>query len=136
MSHRATVQTAFNNVEALRAACEALGVPFTENGEVRMYGGARERVPYMIPLDGPYDVGFTRRGEEDNFTVVCDSEVMHDWDNGRNNVARRVLGTKLSRLNQEYASARVALQQRMRGRSFNRVGMLDNGVLHVQVIGY
>lgn len=137
MSHRAVVQTQYNDVAAMSAAAEALGQKLTEGGMVRMYGGARERADYTITLDGPYDVGFLRDGDsEGNFKMLCDSEVMHEFDNGRNNVARRVFGSKLQRFTQEYSFARVAMQQRMRGRAVNKVGTLENGVVHVQVTGW
>lgn len=112
MSHAARITTEFKNEESLRAASAALNLPLTDNAKARAYGGQLLPCDLVMTLPGPYDLGFTRE-RNGTFSLICDNEVMYESDNGRNNQARALLGSKCARLYQEYLAAEASAQGRV-----------------------
>ncbi len=123
MSHLATIKTQFKDIEAVAEAAKSLGCTLQQGGKTRMYGSA-QACGYTITLPGYYDVGFQKQ-PDGTYSVVCDTEIMLDRDNGRNNDARRILGNGLSRLKQEYSYGVAAKQARKQGMSVFRTTRED-----------
>jgi hypothetical protein len=56
MSHFTTIKTQIKDIEALRSACQELGLPLLQNTEARGYLGNVLKGEYIIQLKGPYDI--------------------------------------------------------------------------------
>ena len=123
MSHITVVKTIFRDVDALRSACEALGLTLGQSGAVRTYG-ERATADHVITLPGRYDIGF-KLETDGSLSAVCDGEVLSEFNTGRNADAHRLVGPGLERLKQEYAIAIAQSQARRSGLSVSRRAALE-----------
>jgi len=53
MSHFTTINTQIKDLEALREACQELGLGLLQDTEARGYGSNRRRAEFVIRLKGP-----------------------------------------------------------------------------------
>ena len=61
MSHFTEIKTQIRDIEALRSACQELGLPLLQNAEARGYYENKTRGDYVIQLKGPYDIALNRQ---------------------------------------------------------------------------
>ena len=61
MSHFTEIKTQIRDIEALRSACQELGLPLLQNAEARGYYENKTQGDYVIQLKGPYDIALNRQ---------------------------------------------------------------------------
>ena len=95
MSHFTTIETQVRDLDALREACEDLGLQLLSGVPCRGYAGATRKAAHVIRLKGPYDIAVEPSKEKDGTYGLTT-----DWWDGH--VAKEV-GTGYGRLLQTYA---------------------------------
>ena len=118
MSHFTTIQTQIKDIEALREACQELGLELLPNAEARGYGSARQRGEFVIRLKGPYDVALHRQTDS---TYGLST----DWWDGH---VEKEVGSNYGRLLQLYAVHKTAREARKRGLSLQRTLRTDGSI--------
>lgn len=115
MSHQTTIKTQIKDLDALKAACEELGLELCENEEQRMYSSRVVR-PLVIKCKGPYDIAVNKQ-EDGTYALAT------DWWGGH--VAQEV-GANFSKLTQLYGVHKATKEARKKGyfvtRSVNAKG--------------
>ena len=127
MSHITTVQTQFNDLEALKAAAKNLGAELTACESGVRYWSGRQPADYMIALPGNYDLGFKQQQTDGTFSMVCDGELL-SGDFGRGGEGRKIIGENAFRLKQEYAAAVIELEGAVMGWATERRVEADGSV--------
>jgi len=61
MSHFTEIKTQIKDIEALRLACQELGVSLVPNTEARRYYENRTKGDYVIQLKGHYDIALSQQ---------------------------------------------------------------------------
>jgi Protein of unknown function (DUF1257) len=69
MSHFTRVRTQLRDLETVKQALKDLGFA-VRSGEVRGYGGQQIHADVVVRLDGGYDIGFRKDGQ--NVTMIVD----------------------------------------------------------------
>ena len=105
MSHFTTIETQIKDIEALRSACQELGLEVLENVEARGYGNSRRKGDFVIRLKGPYDIALNRAA---NGTY----ELTTDWWNGH---VEKEVGAGFGRLLQVYGVHKATREAKRRG---------------------
>lgn len=130
MSHLATMETEYNNVDAIRMAAEALavtapGVKLEGAGQARYWGGRSEECDLVLRLPGNYDVGF-KLNANGTYSARADSEAFGGSYSGGAD-ARRILGNNLEKFTEQYTIARLNIEAQLAGGSFNVEGVQEDG---------
>ena len=118
MSHFTSIQTQIKDIEALREACQELGLGLLPNAEARGYGTSVHPGEYVIRLKGPYDVALNRQTDG---TYGLST----DWWDGH---VEKEVGTNYGRLLQLYAAHKTAREARKRGLSVQRALRTDGSI--------
>ena len=61
MSHLAEIKTQIKDIEALRSACQELGLALLPNAEARGYYENKTKGDYVIRLRGRYDIAINKQ---------------------------------------------------------------------------
>ena len=61
MSHFTTIHTQIKDIEALRSACQEMGLNLLQNTEARGYYENKTKGDYVIQLKGPYDIALNKQ---------------------------------------------------------------------------
>ena len=61
MSHFTEIKTQIKDIEALRLACQELGLSLVPSTEARGYYKNKTKGDYVIKLKGPYDIALNRQ---------------------------------------------------------------------------
>lgn len=61
MSHFTTIKTQIKDIEALRSACQEMGLTLLQNAEARGYYENKTKGDYVIRLKGPYDIALNQQ---------------------------------------------------------------------------
>jgi hypothetical protein len=61
MSHFTEIKTQIKDVEALRLACQEMGLTLLQNAEARGYYENKTKGDYVIRLKGPYDIAMNKQ---------------------------------------------------------------------------
>ena len=118
MSHFTRIDTRIRDIEALRSACEELGVPLIDNAEARGYGSNRRQAAHVIQLKGPYDVAV-------NPAANGEYELVTDLWQGH---VERELGPALGRLRQLYGVHKTTREAKRRGLRVRRKALADGRI--------
>ena len=106
MSHFTTIKTQIKDIEALRAACQELGLPLLQKTDARGYGGNKIKGDYTIQLKGPFDIA-VQKDKDNSFGFTSDLWAGH---------VEKEVGTGYGRLLQLYAVHKATTEARkMRG---------------------
>jgi len=124
MSHFTTITTQIKDLNALRQACQELGLEFLQDAEARGYNGARQRGEFIIRLKGPYDVVLNRQ-TDGSYSLTT------DWWDGH---VEKEIGPKCGRLLQLYAVHKASQEARKRGHTVSRK-LLQNGTIKLIIGG-
>lgn len=124
MSHFATIETQIKDIEALRAACQELGLELIPQAEARGYLTNRFQGEFVIRLHGPYDIAVNKQ-KDGNYGLTC------DWWDGR--VAQEV-GENYGRLLQLYAVHKAIREARRKG-FLTRRQRLEDGSIKLTIGG-
>jgi hypothetical protein len=124
MSHFVKITSEIKDIEALRAACEELGLELFKGAEARGFDTERQSADFVVRLKGPHDVAVERGGNG----AYCLSA---DWFGGH---VEREVGKNCGRLLQLYAVHKAAKEARRRGLMVMR-RPLKNGSIKLTIGG-
>jgi hypothetical protein len=71
MSHFTTIKTQIKDIEALRSACQEMGLTLLQNTEARGYYENKTKGDYVIRLKGPYDIALNKQ-PDGSFGLTAD----------------------------------------------------------------
>lgn len=113
MSHIATVEVSFTNLDDLNTACKRVGLELLRDiKEFRFYGGAMAPCDHVVRIppsvnDKAYEIGL-RKNDKGSYDLACDF-----WGGGKGILA--VVGKDCNNLKQAYAIAAAARTARANG---------------------
>src|SRR5258706_9226333 len=71
MSHFTTIKTQIKDIEALRYACQELGLSLLQNAEARGYYENKIKGDFVVRLKGPYDIALNKQ-PDGSFGLTAD----------------------------------------------------------------
>jgi hypothetical protein len=119
MSHFVAIKTSVRDVNALRKACEELGLELLEKGTARGYSRNTIKGDYVIRLSGPYDVAVNLDKETGSYGFST------DWFAGH---VEKEVGKDYSRLLQLYAVHKTSLEAKKKGLTCRRQQLGDGSI--------
>jgi hypothetical protein len=124
MSHFTTIETQVKDIEALKAACNELGLAVVQNGQARGYGDRTHQGEYVIKLKGPFDIALNRQ-------VNGSYQLITDWWDGH---VEKEVGKNFGQLLQLYGVHKTTAEARRKGYSVSR-GILKDGAIKLCIGG-
>jgi len=124
MSHFATIETQIKDIEALKAACNELGLTVVQNGQARGYGNRMQQGEYVIKLHGPFDIALNRQANGSY-------QLITDWWDGH---VEKQVGKNFSWLIQLYGVHKATIEARRKGYSVSRYS-LGTGAIKLTISG-
>lgn len=118
MSHFTTIKTQIKDIEALRSACQEMGLPLLQSTEARGYYENRIKGDYVIQLKGAYDIAVNRQ-PDGSFGLTADL-----W----NGHVEKEVGEGYGKLLQLYGVHKALKEARKRGHSVNRSQQKDGSI--------
>lgn len=118
MSHFATIQTQIKDIEALKAACNELGVSVIQNAEARGYSKNRQHGDYVIRLKGPYDIAVNLQ-KDGTYGLIT------DWWDGH---VEKEVGKDFGKLLQLYGVYKATTEARKKGFMVQRQALKDGAI--------
>lgn len=119
MSHFVAIQTSVRDVNALRKACDELGLELLEKGTARGYAKNVIKGDYVIRLKGPYDIAANLDKETGAFGLST------DWWDGH---VEKEVGKDYTRLLQLYAVHKTQIEARKKGLTCRRQQLGDGSI--------
>jgi hypothetical protein len=110
MSHFTEIKTQIKDIEALRSACQELGLPLLQNSEARGYYENRIKGDYVIQLKGPYDIAVNKQ-KDGTYGLTADLWQGH---------VENEVGQKYGKLLQLYGVHKATIEARKKGLSVLR----------------
>ena len=71
MSHFTEIKTQIKDIEALRSACQEMGLTLLQNAEARGYYQNTTKGDFVIQLKGPYDLALNKQ-PDGSFGITAD----------------------------------------------------------------
>ena len=71
MSHFTTIKTQIKDIEALRSACNEMGLALLQNVEARGYYENKIKGEFVVRLKGPYDIALNKH-PDGSFGLTAD----------------------------------------------------------------
>src|SRR5882724_7574746 len=71
MSHFTTIKTQIKDIEALRSACNEMGLSLLQNAEARGYYENKIKGEFVVRLKGPYDIALNKQ-PDGSFGLTAD----------------------------------------------------------------
>src|SRR5207247_9649944 len=71
MSHFTTIKTQIKDIEALRSACNEMGLALLQNVEARGYYENKIKGEFVVRLKGPYDIALNKQ-PDGSFGLTAD----------------------------------------------------------------
>ena len=124
MSHFTEIKTQIKDIEALRAACQELGLTLLQNAEARGYYENKTKGDYVVRLKGPYDIALIKQADG-TFDHTADL-----W----NGHAELEVGQGYGKLLQQYGVHKATLEARKKGLSVLR-RQQANGSIKLVLLG-
>ena len=124
MSHFTEIKTQIKDIEALRKACEELGLPLLQNAEARGYYENKIKGEYIIQLKGPYDIALNKEADG-TFGLTADL-----W----NGHVENEVGPGYGKLLQLYGVHKATIEARKKGLSVLR-RQQQNGSVKLIMMG-
>jgi hypothetical protein len=118
MSHFKTINTQIKDIEALRSACQELGLPLLTNAKARGYSQQTRQGDFVIKLNGPYDVAVNKQSDG-TFGLTT------DWFLGH---VEKEVGKDYGRLLQLYGVHKASIEAREKGLSVMRRNIQDGSI--------
>ena len=125
MSHFTTIKTQIKDVQALRSACQELGLSLLQNAEARGYYTNTTQGDYVIKLKGPYDVAVNQQ-KDGSFGLTADF-----WEGH----VEKEVGKNYGRLMQLYAVHKATQEARKKGHLTRRSQQHDGSIKLVIAAG-
>ena len=118
MSHFTEITTQIKDIEALRLACQELGLNLLQNAEARGYYENKTKGDYVIQLKGPYDIALNKQADG-TFGITSDL-----W----NGHVEKEVGQKYGKLLQLYGVHKATIEARKKGLSVLRRQKQDGSI--------
>ncbi len=118
MSHFTEIKTQIKDIEALRSACQEMGIPLLQNVEARGYYENRIKGDFVIKLKGPYDIAVNRQ-PDGTFGLTADL-----W----NGHVENEVGQGYGKLLQLYGVHKATLEARKKGHMVRRSQQKDGAI--------
>jgi Protein of unknown function (DUF1257) len=119
MSHFVAIKTSVRDVNALKKACEELGLELLEKTTARGFASNTLKGDYVIRLKGPYDIALNLDPESGSYGLST------DWYAGH---VEKEVGKDYSRLLQLYAIHKTQIEARKKGLSCRRQQLGDGSI--------
>ena len=124
MSHFTTINTQIKDTEALRAACQELGLSLLQNTTARGYYNNTTKGEFVIRLKGPYDIALNKQ-PDGSFGLTADLWAGH---------VEKEVGKNYGRLLQLYGVHKATREARRRGLLVKR-SQQQNGAIKLVIAG-
>jgi hypothetical protein len=124
MSHFTTINTQIKDVEALRAACQELGLSLLQNTTARGYYENKIKGDFVIRLKGPYDIAINKQ-PDGSFGFTADLWAGH---------VEQEIGKNCGRLLQLYGVHKAMREARRKGLLVKRSPQ-QNGAIKLVIAG-
>ena len=118
MSHFTEITTQIKDIEALRLACQELGLNLLQDAEARGYYDNKTKGDYVIQLKGPYDIALNKQADG-TFGITSDL-----W----NGHVEKEVGQGYGKLLQLYGVHKATLEARKKGLSVLRRQKQDGSI--------
>ncbi len=118
MSHFTEIKTQIKDIEALRSACQELGLTLLPNAEARGYYENKTKGDYVIKLIGPYDIAVNRQ-TDGSFGLTADL-----W----NGHVEKEVGQGYGKLLQLYGVHKATMEARKKGHLVRRSQHKDGAI--------
>lgn len=118
MSHFTEIKTQIKDIEALRLACQELGLNLLQNAEARGYYENKTKGDYVVQLKGPYDIALNKQADG-TFGITSDL-----W----NGHVEKEVGQKYGKLLQLYGVHKATIEARKKGLSVFRRQKQDGSI--------
>lgn len=122
MSHFTEIKTAIKDIEALRSACQEMGLSLLQNVEARGYYENKTKGDYVIQLKGPYDIALNRQADG-SFGLTADLWQGH---------VENEVGQGYGKLLQLYGVHKAIQEARKRGHLVSR-SQQQNGAIKLSI---
>ena len=122
MSHFTTIKTQIKDIEALRSACQEMGLSLLQNTEARGYYENKIKGYYVMRLKGPYDIALNRQ-PDGSFGLTADL-----W----NGHVENEVGQGYGKLLQLYGVHKAIREARKRGHLVRR-SQQQNGAIKLTI---
>jgi hypothetical protein len=122
MSHFTTIKTQVKDIEALRSACQEMGLSLQQNAEARGYYENKTKGDYVIRLKGPYDIALNKQ-PDGSFGLTADL-----W----NGHVEKEVGQGFGKLLQYYGIHKATLEARKKGHLVRR-SQQQNGSIKLTI---
>jgi hypothetical protein len=110
MSHFTTIKTQVKDIDALRSACQEMGLTLLQNAEARGYYENKTKGDYVIRLKGPYDIALNKQ-PDGSYGLTADL-----W----NGHVEQEVGQGYGKLLQLYGVHKATLEARKKGHLVRR----------------
>ena len=118
MSHFTEIKTQIKDLEALRSACQELGLTLLRNADARGYYENKTQGEYVIQLKGPYDIALNKQ-PDGTFGLNADLWQGH---------VEQEVGPGYGKLLQLYGVHKATLEARKKGLSVLRRQKQDGSI--------
>jgi hypothetical protein len=118
MSHFTEIKTQIKDIEALRLACQELGLTLLHNAEARGYYENKTKGEYVVQLKGPYDIAVNQQSDG-TFGLTADLWQGH---------VEQEVGQKYGKLLQLYGVQKTTIEARKKGLSVMRKQKQDGSI--------
>jgi hypothetical protein len=122
MSHFTTIETQIKDIEALRLACQEMGLSLLQNTEARGYYENKIKGDYVIQLKGPYDIALNKQ-PDGSFGLTADFWQGH---------VEQEVGQGYGKLLQLYGVHKAMLEVRKKGHLVRR-SQHQNGAIKLTI---
>src|SRR6266849_4313214 len=118
MSHFTTIKTQIKDIEALRSACNEIGLALLQNVEARGYNENKIKGEFVVRLKGPYDIALNKQ-PDGSFGLTADLWQGH---------VENEVGQNYGRLLQLYGVHKAIREARKKGHLVTRF-LQQNGAI-------
>src|ERR1019366_3094880 len=124
MSHFTEIKTQIKDIEALRSACQEMGLTLLPNTEARGYYENRTKGDFVVKLKGPYDIALNKQADG-TFGLTADLWQGH---------VEKEVGQGYGKLLQLYGVHKATIEARKKGLSVLR-RQQQNGSIKLVLLG-
>ncbi len=118
MSHFTEIKTQIKDIEALRLACQEMGLNLLQDADARGYYENRTKGDYVIKLKGPYDIALNKQ-QDGTYGLTADLWQGH---------VEKEVGHNYGKLLQLYGVHKATIEARKKGLSVMRKQKQDGSI--------
>ena len=118
MSHFTTIKTQIKDIEALRSACNEMGLSLLQNAEGRGYYENKIKGEFVVRLKGPYDIALNKQ-PDGSFGLTADLWQGH---------VEQEVGQNYGKLLQLYGVHKAIREARKKGHLVRRSQQQDGAI--------